>query len=362
MNSEKIEILFTGDEGEEKAIPIAIITGIIIMLVIVLIGCLSLTFQKEYVVHYTDKSNLDYNVYLKPNNFYKTSFLPKDKNYISTLIDYVDADFDYTFKSAEDFDLEYTYYIKADVLVNNNEGKNIFKQEETIINKNSFNDVSNNTFSINQNVKIDYAKYNRLASDFISSYDLQADSKVVISLYVDVLGKHDEFDKELKDKAVISLEIPLTNKTVDIAMNYKLTNNVDEIFQYKSTMINNPVLFTISIVLAILDVVWIIAIIAYVISHRDSKTIYAHKLKRILRDYDRYISETNNFKRTDLEKGLRVEYVKSFDDIINIRDSIEKPILFHEEKVGESAVFYIIDDKVIYIYEMRALDMKKKEK
>lgn len=362
MNNEKIEVLFTGEEDKEKAIPIAVISGIIIMLVVVLIGCLSLTFQKEYVVHYTDNSNLDYNVYLKPNNFYKNSFLPKDKNYISTLIDYIDAKFDYTFKSTEDFDLEYTYYMKADVLVNNSKGKNIFKQEETIINKKSFNDVSNNTFSIDENVKIDYAKYNRLASDFISSYDLQADSKVVISLYVDVLGKHAEFDKELKDKAVISLEIPLTNKTIDITMDYELTNNVDEVFQYKSTMISNPVLFTVSVIFAVLDVAGIAAIIVYVISHRDCKTIYAHKLKRILRDYDRYISETNNFKRTDFGNDLRTEYVKSFDAIINIRDSLEKPILYHEEKVGERAVFYIIDDKVVYIYVMRAFDMKKPEK
>ena len=69
---------------------------------------------------------MDYNVYLKTNEFYKTTFLPKDKNYISTLIDYVDANFNYTFKSAEDFELEYTYYIEADLVVNNNEGKKHF--------------------------------------------------------------------------------------------------------------------------------------------------------------------------------------------------------------------------------------------
>lgn len=358
MNNEKIEVLFNGEEENEKAIPITIAIGTIIMLVIILIGCLSLTFQKEYVVHYTDNSNLDYKVYLKPNNFYQNSFLPKDKNYISTLIDYIDADFNYKFKSAEDFDLEYTYYMKANVLVNNAKGKNIFQQEETIINKKSFNQVKNNTFSIKENIKIDYAKYNRLASNFVTNYDLSADSKVVISLYVDVLGKHAEFDKELKDKAVISLEIPLTNKTVDITMDYELSNNNDEVFQYKATIISNPILFTMAIIFAIIDVVGIILITTYVIRHRDCKTIYAHKLKRILRDYDRYISETNNFQRTDLEKDLRVEYVKSFDAIINIRDSIEKPILYHEEKPGERAVFYIFDDKVIYVYVMRAFDMK----
>lgn len=362
MENGNTKFLFVGEGETEKTIPITVITGILIMLVIILVGCLSLTFQKEYVVHYTDKSNLDYNVYLKQNEFFQTEFLPKDRNYISTLIDYIDTNFDYTFKSTDDFDLEYTYYVKADVLVNNSQGKNIFKQEETLLNKTSFNDVNNNTFSIAENVKIDYAKYNRLASNFIEKFDIQADSKVVVSLYVDVVGKHAEFDKELKDKAVISLEIPLTNKTVDITMNYKLSNNVDEVFQYKSTMITNPYLFGITIILAILDVIGIVGVIIYIISNRDCKTIYAHKLKRILRDYDRYISETSNFKRSEMDKDIRTEYVKTFDDLINIRDSIEKPILFHEERVGERAVFYIFDDKVAYIYVMKVYDMKKTEK
>ena len=58
---------------------------------------------------------------------------------------------------------------------------------------------------------------------------------------------------------------------------------------------------------------------------------------------------------------MRVEYVKTFDDLINIRDSIEKPILFHEERAGERAVFYIFDDKIVYIYVMKAYDMKQKK-
>lgn len=359
MNNEKIEILLGEENDNEKAIPIAVAAGIIIMLVIVLIGCLSLTFQKEYVVHYTDKSNLDYNVYLKQNDFYSKPFLPKDKNYISTLIDYIDADFKYNFKTTDEFDLEYSYYMKADILVNNQEGKNIFKQEETIIPKKSFKDVKNNEFSIKENAKLDYGKYNRLASSFVNSFDISADSKVIVSLYVDIVGKHAEFDKELNDKAVISLEIPLTNKTVDITMNYDLSNNVDEIFQYKSTIISNPFLFGFAIILALLDIAGIIAVIIHVKRNRTCKTIYAQKLKRILRDYDRYISETNNFKRNEMEDDIRTEYVKSFEDIINIRDSIEKPILYHEEKPGERAVFYIFDDKVVYIYVMRAYDLKK---
>lgn len=359
MENETPKFLFVGEGETKKTIPVTVVSGILIMLVIILIGCLSLTFQKEYVVNYTDKSNLDYNVYLKPNEYYPTQSLPKNKNYVSTLIDYIDADFDYTFTSSDKFDLEYTYYIQADVLVNNTQGKNIFKQEEVLLEKKNFQDANGNKFNIKENLKIDYEKYNQLATSFVNKYEISADSKVVVSLYIDVAGKHADFDKKLKDKAVISLEIPLTNKQVDITMDYKLSNNKNEVFQYKSTTIKNPVLFGISIVLAIIDAITIIGLVIYIIKSRDNVTIYKQRLKKILRDYNGYICETNNFRRTEIDNDLRLEYVKTFDDIINIRDSIEKPILFHEERRGERAIFYLIDENVAYIYVMRAVDMKK---
>lgn len=361
MDNETPKFLFVGEGETKKTIPVTVISGILVLLVIILIGCLSLTFQKEYSVNYTDKSNLDYNVYLKPNEFYTDEYLPKNKNYVSTLINYIDANFDYEFESSDKLDLEYNYYIKADVLVNNAQGKNIFKQEETLLESKSFQDANDNKFKINENVIIDYVKYNQLATNFVSKYEISADSKVVVSLYVDVVGKHSEFDKKLQDKAVISLEIPLTNKQVDIAMDYKLSNNKNEVFQYKATLIKNPILFGLSIVLAIIDVATIIGLLLYIVNNRDNVTLYKQKLKKILRDYNGYICETNNFKRADIDKDLRLEYVKTFDDIINIRDSIEKPILFHEERRGERAIFYLIDENVAYIYVMRAVDMKKPE-
>lgn len=353
--------LFVGEGETRKTIPMTILFGILVMLVIVLIGCLSLTFQKEYSVNYTEKSNLDYKVYLKPNDYFQKEFLPKNMNYVSTLINYLDADFDYEFESDDKLDLEYNYYVKATVLVNNEKGKNIYTKEEILVDNRQFKNAEKNHFKINQNVRIDYVRYNQLISNFVSRYDIAANSKVVVGLYVDVVGKHSDFDKKLQDKAVINLEIPLTNKQLDIEMNYELSNNKNEVFQYKATLVKNPILFGLSIILAVLDVLTIIGLIVYIIINRDNVTLYKSKLKRILRDYRGYICETNNFKRTEIDEDLRVEYVKSFDDIINIRDSVEKPILFHEERKNERAIFYLIDGNVAYIYVMRAVDMKKEK-
>ena len=285
MEKEKIELPLLKGKDREKAIPIVVVCGIIGMLLILLIVCLSLTFKREYKLHYSDVSNLDYNVYLKENDFYDMKYLPKDKIYVSSLIDYIDADFDYIFKSDENIGLEYTYYVRASVLVNNSDGKNIFKKEETLLDKKSFSDMNKDTFSVNENVKIDYGKYNKLASDFVDQLNISADAKLVVSLYVDVLGKHAEFDKNISDKAVISLNIPLTTRGVDISMDYNLSNNVDEVLQYSSTIISNPILFGFAVLLAVLDICAIVGVIAYVIVNRDNQTLYNKKLAKILKDF-----------------------------------------------------------------------------
>ncbi len=339
------------------------IVGLVVFISSIILIKLSLTTNTKYNIHYSNKSNIDYNVYLKPNNFYETTFLPKDKQYISSLIDYIDINFDYTFKKYENTNLEYSYYINATILIDNLQGKNIYNNEKTIVNKKPFNPVTNDTFSVNENVKIDYAMYNNLTTSFINNYGISANSKVVVSLYVDILGKDAEFVKEINKKPVSSLEIPLTNKNIDITMNSKLSNNSDEVMEYKSTVISLPILLTLAIILAITDIILVIVIIIYTIRKCDVHTLYNLKLKRILKDYDRYITETaatESVPELLNDEKSRVEIVKSFDNLINVRESIEKPILYHEERPGEEAVFYIFDDKVTYIYIMYATDLKKK--
>lgn len=365
MKNEKVELPLLKGSDREKCIPVAVIVGVVFFLVVFLIACLSLTFKGTYTLHYSENSNLDYKVFLKENNFYNEKYLGKDKQYISTLIDYVDATFDYTFKSDENIGLEYTYYVTANVLVNNSEGKNIYQKAETIIDKKKFTDISNDAFRVNENLQISYDKYNRLAKSFIEEYNITADAELVVSLYVDVVGKHAEFDKKISDKAAVSLKIPLTIRTVDIEMDYDLSNSVDEVLQYRSTAITNPTLFTIAVILAIIDVCAIVAIIVWIIINRDSETLYNRRLNKILKDYDRYISETIITERVEdmmKTRSLRIEIVKSFEGLIDIRDNLGKPILFHEERPGEEAIFYIITDRTGYIYVMRADDFKHKNR
>ena len=363
---DKMELPLLKGEEKEKMIPFTVIVGLVILFIIFCITCLSLTFKGTYKLHYSETSNLDYRVYIKESEFYpNTKYLPKDKVYISSLIDYIDTDFYYTFKSDDDLALDYGYYVEAELLIDNMDGKNIYTETETLLEEDSIKNAVDNNFKISENLKIDYNRWNQMATSYIDTYGLTAEAKLNVSLYVDVIGSHAEFDKKISDKAAITLTIPLSMRTLEISMDYDLSNNYDETLQYRSTIINIPFLFYTCIVLAILDLIAMIVIIAWIILTRDANTLYKKKLAKILRDYDKYVSETVITQRVEdmmKTKSLRIEVVKSFQGLIDIRDNLGVPILYHEERPGQEAVFYIVTERIGYIYVMRAEDLKKDKK
>lgn len=360
---EKVELPILRGNNSKKSIPLTVTVGLVILVVLLLITSLSLTFKKTYKINYSDSSDLDYKVYLKKNSHFESKYLGKDKQYISSLIDYVDADFSYKFSSEDDIDIDYEYYILATLNVTNTDGKVIYDKKEYL---QSIKKVTaeNNELSVNENVKIDYDKYNRLAKEFIDEYGLTANANLVVSLMVDVRGKNSHFDKTISDSGVITLTVPLTTKTVDISMDYELSNNKDATLQQRETLIKNKALFTGGIVFIVMDILAIGAIVVYIILTRDEKENYRVTLNKILRDNERYISETVITERVEdmlKTRSLRIEVVKSFNALMDIRDSLNKPILYHEEKLGEEAVFYIISENIGYIYVMSVEDFKKKK-
>ncbi len=362
---DKVELPLLKGNNEQKYIPYTLIIGIVILVVLLVITSLSLTFRKTYKIHYSDNSNLDYKVYLKDNPYFETPYLGKDKQYMSSLIDYIDADFKYSFKSEDDIDLDYSYYIVAKLNIAAQDGKTIYEKSEYLLNKQKVNINSNRGLDINENVKIDYQKYNKLAKEFIERYDLTSNSTLTVSLCVDVNGSKNEFDKQIKEDGVILMTIPLTNKTVDISMNYDLSNNKDAVLQYSKAYIKNRPLFYISVALIVIEIISIAGILFYIISKRDAQALYQARLNKILRDNERYINETLITERVEdmlKTKSLRIVMVKGFNDLLNIRDSLNRPILYHEEKSGLECVFYIISENVGYIYIMSVNDFKKEKK
>lgn len=357
-----VELPLLKETSDRKTIPRVVLVGLVVLVILFILAVFSITFKNTYMLHYSEASTLDYNVFLEDNDFFEEKYLPKDKQYISSLIDYVDADLNYDFFSEEDIGLKYSYYVVASVLVDNSNGKNLYKKDDVLVDKQEVKKETTNLFGIKENVKFEYDKYNDIASKFIEKYNLTtASAKLVVSMYVDVEGQHTDFEKKIQDKSVVSLTIPLTQVTTDIEISYDLTNNKNEVLQYKEAIISNPLLFNTSVILAVLDFIIVIILVIYIVKTRDSKAKYQAKLNRILKTYKDYMCETNITQRAeDMEKtrDFKLISLSSFDGIIEIADKIKKPILYHEERVGEKSIFYMYDNNIVYIYTMEIDDFK----
>lgn len=343
-----------------------IIFGYISAIVIVSVFVVSLLFviinkNKVQYVNYNESSKIDYKVYLKENDFFEKDYLEKDNQYIATLIDYITADFNYELSIEEsDIDYEYTYKILAEVDVReNNTNNSLYKFEDVLVGETVETLDSNNKATINQKVSIDYNEYNDRIKKFINTYDLdEITSTLNINMYITAKGKCDGYETENNGDTVISLTIPLTTKTVAIDMESNLVEQENKLTLCKTDNYSSIIIIVLMITLIGIDIFLISKLGKTIINSRTAESIYDRELKKILNNYRSYIQKINNEFELD---GYQVLKVDTFSDMLEIRDTIQEPILMvqSEEKKG---TYFLIPSKtkILYSYGLKVSDIEKK--
>lgn len=311
--------------------------------------------SRNHYVKYSENSDLDYKVFYNDNNFFHNNYLEKDNKYIASLINYISADFKYDIDFLEnDINYNYDYKIIANVSVKDaNDKETIYKDEETIFESPTLGGT--NKTNITKNIRIDYNKYNNLISRFTNTYDLKdVDSILKVSMYVNLKSSGNTDIEDLNKKAVVSLNIPLTKKTIGIDLSSDLTKNSQRKLLIKSTTNYLPLLVIGSIEL-LLTLIVIIVIFVYAKKTRTIKSIYNREKRKILNNYGSYIQKINNTYKIGTSQVIKVE---KFNDMLEIRDTLKTPILMLENK-REDGTFFIIPatNGVIYAYALRMVDI-----
>ncbi len=359
MKKNQVDDFFSNDAKRRNTIIIYVC--VISFIFIVSLFFLLLYINKSHVqyVKYSESSTVDYDVYLKENDFFDNKVMPKNNQYISELIDYIRANFKYDLSLKNlNVDYQYSYRIEANVIVSDQvTKKTLYEYDETLLDTQTFNTNDVNV-SINELVNIDYNKYNDLILDFVSLYDLsEVDSMLYVKLYVDVKGSCDSESENTSNESVTTLEIPLTYKTMSIDIVDNLVNNDDNVMICSKPLPINFMFAVISGLAFLLDIILLIDMLCYIRKTRSAKTLYEKELKRILNNYRSYIQKVNNkFTLT----GYQVLKVDNFTDMLEIRDTTNQPILMVENGTKNSAYFVIpTSTKLLYTYCIKVSDMKK---
>lgn len=310
--------------------------------------------NKTYYIHYKENANVDYKVQISDNDFYDEEYLKKGNAYISSLIENIVADFSYSMHmDAKKVDFDYTYKIDANlVIIDKASGKSVYSPTFVLKPTEKVSVKGDNKLEIKEHVDIDYVKYNDMAKRFGETYQLTDafKSSLAVKMTVNVLSQCEEFEENSENTYYISLNIPLAQQTLVINSNASIIDAESRVLAY-TTGINKNIFKVIGIVLAVIDVLLAGFAVFYIYKTRNEDINYTIKVKRLLSAYRSYIQQIKG----DFDFASRqVVVIKTFTEMLGIRDTIQAPILMSENEDKTRSQFVIpTNTDIVYMFEIK---------
>lgn len=299
---------------------------------------------------YNINRNTDYKVYLRKNNFIDQEYMGMNSTYITDLVDYIDANFRYNYNVSQKATSKSTYKIVAVMNVEyyvtgSSQGTKLWSKEYTLLEPKQI-EAHTNQININENVKIDFNKYNTEIKNFKEQFGLPIKSYLEVKLIVNSEIGVNGIGKTEKDNSVVNLKMDLNGQVFNITQDYEPVSKGQILDESKIEKKSNIILLIIGIILFLVSVIGILNIFRKIISI-DRRTDYEVALNRILKNYGDIVAEIVTPTETE---GMKVIDVKNFDQLLDIEEEIRMPILFYETLEGEEGEFTIIYDNIVYRY------------
>ena len=101
-------------KNREKWIFVQSVIIVVVAVAVLISALVSHQLNKQYYIEYTEDGSIDYDVYLKENEFYDSPYLEKNQSYVASLIDKIITNFNYEIDmDAEDVNYRYSYTITS---------------------------------------------------------------------------------------------------------------------------------------------------------------------------------------------------------------------------------------------------------
>lgn len=314
--------------------------------------------RKNTYVPYTEEGNVIHRAYLADNEFFDENYLNGSHAYVASLIDEMTADFSYQLEMAvDDVQFRYTYRIDAQIEIKDKASNSpIFNPVENILPPTS--KVANGKrLTINELVTLDYNEYNRIAQEFVSSYNVENTVNTLIArMHVDVVGISETFAEDSTGEYVIELHIPLLENTVKPSVSTTVPAGVQTVVA-KDTKAQNT-FKRLGFGFGVLTLIALAVLGLFVLLSRDKHADYARRVQMLVSNYKSYIQKIlDEYDTTDYQV-IRVE---EFTELLEIRDTIRQPIFMYENEDKTSTKFFVVTClKTIYSYEIKVEDEETK--
>ena len=306
--------------------------------------------SKKMIVLNEDKYNeigfMHYRVHVTDNSYYGTDYLDEGMQYISGIIDNIELNYKYNVKFEKQDKFHINTNLTATVrIVDTQSGKVIYTKSELLKN----NSKNENDVDVQEKIILDYKSYNELANDFKTKYGISADCKLSLNYVI----QYKDEKTGISQSRLITTEIPLSEQMINISKSEDINNNSSYIISTTESGVNT-VLFVIAVAMLIPAAICIVKLIDEVKKRLASESKYDKFIKKTLREYDAYITVS----RTEYnEEGKHKLMVPSFKELLDVRNNLEKPIIYY--KIDENhSKFSIISDEV-YEFKISREEMDK---
>lgn len=322
-------------------------TRIFIMIVIslVLFGIAFLLIRKtidyksKEKINYTQNSNVSYEVCTNE----KSAFcLDEDMLYNSSKIKNIKATFNYNINLSKSVYYDLTYHISAITMIydKKNPSKILYNNEEVLVDKVTISDTKEE-FNIYKDVTYDYFSKNRYVISYKDVYDDEYIADVKIALYID----DDENSRE-----VASITASLNSNSFNIIKSTAIDTEKELVIQNSSWNSYTIMFAVMASLLIIIALILVLRVTRLVLKVTNTRTKYQQKMMQILKEYDRIIVIARDGYETN--KDREVVKLNSFDELLDIKDNLSKPIIF--SKVSEVKCEFIVEDEdILYKYVLK---------
>lgn len=295
---------------------------------------------------YFENNSVDYKVYLKENPYFENTYLDMNKTYITSLINYIDASFNYNVNFAEEVSGALNYQIIAEIVADKkgNDIGNYWTKKYELTELKTEQIQKQTHYLINITNRIEYNQYNDLLNEFIKEYELEAESTLKVSLVVTGKLKTDKTKEEVDISSKVALNAPLSKKAIEGKIVTESNNQKKDIILDKDKIENIQNLMK---SLFIIDVFVFCYYLFQCIENskkRNGSMSYRKKIEKILDEYDGIIARVKN---VNIDNFIRID-VKLMDDLINVYTSIREPINFWYG--SDQSIFFIINNSTCYVY------------
>ena len=310
--------------------------------------------DKTQLIEYTETGNVNYQVQYKENEFFPDEWLDKDKTYISSLIENMTADFTYNLNtSSDEMKFNYQYVVNAKLLIaSRDKGTPYYQLEEQLSPQKSGIIKRQENLKITESVEIDYVKYNLLAKSFIDTYGLESSASCTLIVTLDVVTQcaNNGFDNVNQVNYSTSLNVPLAVDSVNMFRSSGGAEGQVNNLEYAGAT-NRKTVLIMTVVFAALALIMLFIRTAFLLLTRNEDVTYKAKVHKIVRSYGSFIQKM--FGEFDCD-GYQIIQIKTFVEMLGIRDTIQSPVLMSENKDETMTRFYIpTSTKLLYVFEIK---------